>query len=173
MWPNITQSPPPARNNSFTHAHAKRTGRTENGSARRALHGRAPATRLIHHALGARHANGALGVPRGENVLRSTSDPARAISPRAKGKGSVRCVREVREVHALSLTLTHLKYWLTHFCNNLKPDGSEAESPMVSWAPRFVEWSALVEIRAFSCVNCYWIYHVSHCTHCARAFPRS
>ena len=50
---------------------------------------------------------------------------------RAKGKGSVRCVREVREVHALSLTLTHLKYWLTHFCNNLKPDGSEAESPMV------------------------------------------
>ena len=50
---------------------------------------------------------------------------------RAEGKGSVRCVREVREVHALSLTLTHLKYWLTHFCNNLKPDGSEAESPMV------------------------------------------
>ena len=92
---------------------------------------------------------------------------------RAKGKGSVRCVREVREVHALSLTLTHLKYWLTHFCNNLKPDGSEAESPMVSWAPRFVEWSALVEIRAFSCVNCYWIYHVSHCTQCARAFQRS
>ena len=43
------------------HAHAKRTGRTENGSARRALHGRAPATRLIHHALGARHANGRVG----------------------------------------------------------------------------------------------------------------
>ena len=50
----------------------------------------------------------------------------------------MQCVREVREVHALSLTLTHLKYWLTHFCNNLKPDGGETESPMVSWAPHFV-----------------------------------
>ena len=38
---------------------------------------------------------------------------------RAKGKGSGWCVREVREVHALSLTLTHLEYWLTHFLNNL------------------------------------------------------
>ena len=92
---------------------------------------------------------------------------------RAEGKGSVQCVREVREVHALSLTITHLKYWLTHFCNNLKPDGSEAESPMASWAPHFVKWSALVEIHAFSCVNCYWMYHVSRCTQCARAFQRS
>ena len=109
-----------------------------------------------------------------ERVPDHANDPIMANAlRRAEGKGSVQCVREVREVHALSLTLTHLKYWLTHFCNNLKPDGSEAESPMVSWAPHFVEWSALVEIRAFSCVNCYWIYHVSHCTQCARAFQRS
>ena len=34
-------------------------------------------------------------------------------------------------------------------------------------------WSALIEIRAFSCVNYHWIYHVSHCTWSVRAFERS